>query len=454
MVAAAFADTEGQDRVALGRLVAPPTIDGVLSPGEWEGAGRVELRYQVQPGDNAAPSERTEVFLAADAERLFLAFRAFDSDPAAVRARVGRRDDVFQDDYVSVYLDTFDDRRRAYVFHFNPLGIQADGLYNEGTAVGRNWAENVDASWDGVLVSKGALDSEGYVVEAAVPFATLRYQAGPGRAFGLHLARWISRKAESVYWRPISRDVSSLLVQMGQLTELDAIGRRRTLDLIPEVVGSVAEEGQPGGGEAKETDGEPGLTATWTVTPNLQPRGHGQPRLLADRGRRAPDRREPALPPLLSREAPLLPRGRPVLPLPGRAHVREHPADRRSGLGGEAGGKTGRNSLGVLASSDRAPGERAGTEANAVFGIARYQRDLFRNSTLGCVRHGAPLRRLFERGPRHRRPAPLPGAASSASSSRAPGPRKGRRGRGQARRPTCGTSGRDATFVSSSTTSG
>jgi hypothetical protein len=38
--------------------------------------------------------------------------------------------------FVVFYLDTFDDRRRAYVFWFNPLGIQADGLYTEGTVVG------------------------------------------------------------------------------------------------------------------------------------------------------------------------------------------------------------------------------------------------------------------------------------------------------------------------------
>jgi hypothetical protein len=51
-------------------------------------------------------------------------------------------------------------------------------------------------------------------------------------------------------------------------------------------------------------------------------------------------------------------------------------------------GKTGRNSVGLLASSDRAPGQQAaagspGFGTNALFAIARYQRDLFRNSTWG-----------------------------------------------------------------------
>jgi hypothetical protein len=372
----------------LGRLAAPPSVDGVIAPGEWEGAGRVDLRYQVQPGDNAPPSERTEVLLAADATHLFVAFQAFDSEPASVRARVSRRDDVFQDDYVTVHLDTFDDRRRAYVFHFNPVGIQSDGIYNEGRAVGRDWAANVDASWDGVLVSKGVVNGEGYVVEAAIPFATLRYQAGPGRAFGLHLSRWISRKAEIVHWRPISRDASSLLVQMGRLTGLEGIGRGRTLDLIPEAVGSVTDTQQPGGAEDRDADGEPGLTATWALTPNMTLAGAANPdfsQIEADVPQIDVNQRFPLFYP---EKRPFFLEGDQYFRSPGALTFVNTRQIVDPDWGVKLAGKTGRQSVGLLAASDKAPGERpvGGTLApgeNALFGIARYQRDLFRNSTWG-----------------------------------------------------------------------
>ncbi len=394
LAASAGAETPGAQGTAadgvvtLGRLAAPPSIDGVIGPTEWDGAGRTELRYQVQPGDNAAPSERTEVRLAADGERLYLAFLAFDSEPGSVRARVSRRDDVFQDDYVTVHLDTFDDRRRAYVFHFNPVGIQSDGLYSEGTAVGRDWASNIDASWDGVLVSKGAVNGEGYVVEAAIPFATLRYQAGPGRAFGLHLSRWISRKAESVHWRPISRDASSLLVQMGRLTGVDGIGRRRTLDLIPEAVGSVTDEWRPNGTEARNRDGEPGLTATWALTPNMTLSGAANPdfsQIEADVPQIDVNQRFPLFYP---EKRPFFLEGDQYFRSPGALTFVNTRQIVDPDWGVKLAGKTGRQSLGLLASSDRAPGERAapGTAApgeDAFFGVARYQQDLFRNSTWG-----------------------------------------------------------------------
>jgi hypothetical protein len=88
--------------------------------------------------------------VAYDAQQLYVAVEAFDSEPAGIRGRLTRRDDLAADDYVRIYLDTYDDRRRAYVFSFDPLGIQADGLYSEGTAVGRDWERNIDRSWDGV----------------------------------------------------------------------------------------------------------------------------------------------------------------------------------------------------------------------------------------------------------------------------------------------------------------
>jgi hypothetical protein len=161
--------------------IAAPVIDGVLGDAEWRGALVLSLDHQTEPGDNTAPSERTQVWLGYDGSHLYVAVRAWDSDPAAIRGRVARRDNISRDDRVTLHLDTFNDRRRAYVFAFNPLGIQADGLYTEGTTIGRNWEGNVDLTWDGVLASQGRIVEDGWTVEAAIPFRTLRYAAGADR---------------------------------------------------------------------------------------------------------------------------------------------------------------------------------------------------------------------------------------------------------------------------------
>jgi hypothetical protein len=87
------------------KAATPIKIDGVMSEGEWPTVARIELNYQVQPGDNTSPSERTEIYFAYTREHLYIAFRAFDSNPSAIRARVGRREDIFNDDYVTLYLN-------------------------------------------------------------------------------------------------------------------------------------------------------------------------------------------------------------------------------------------------------------------------------------------------------------------------------------------------------------
>lgn len=98
------------------KAAAVPKIDGVMTEGEWDGAAKCELKHQFQPQQLSAATEKTEVFLMFDKETLYVAFHAFDSNPAAVRAPVSKRDNIGQDDFVSLWLDTFDDRRALTPF--------------------------------------------------------------------------------------------------------------------------------------------------------------------------------------------------------------------------------------------------------------------------------------------------------------------------------------------------
>src|SRR5688572_6236725 len=152
------------------RFERAPVIDGRIDDEAWAGAARIETFHQVQPGDNLAPSQPTTVLIGYDRRALYLAFHAADTS-GHVRATLARRDAIADDDIVGVYLDTFRDRRRAYYIFFNPYGIQADGIYTEGKP-------DPDLTVDLVIDSKGTIDADGngYTVEAAIPFASLRYE--------------------------------------------------------------------------------------------------------------------------------------------------------------------------------------------------------------------------------------------------------------------------------------
>ena len=371
-----------------------PVLDGILAPGEWDGAAGFELGYQIDPGDNSPPSERTEVFVMRTSEFLYVAFHAHDRDPAAVRARVARRDDLFEYDYVGLYLDTYNDRQRAYALFFNPLGVQADGIYSE-TAAGlasRRYEDSVDLSWDGIFDSQGSVVEDGYVVEAAIPFKTLRFASGEGQVWGLHVQRWIGRRAERDAWTPVRRDVSGLLVQMGSLRGLEDLFTGPTLDLIPTVTLSRS-------GERLEADGlhymnrlDAGLTANWALAPHLVLSAAVNPdfsQVESDVPQIVVNQRFPLFYPekrpffLEGAEVflPAQPSGAAIVMVDTRTIV-----DPDGGL--KLSGKLGRVALGLLAASDAAPGLRVARDDpayghNAQFTIARLRCDVGEGSAVG-----------------------------------------------------------------------
>src|SRR5262245_20215373 len=211
------------------RFEHPPVIDGHIDDPVWAGAARLDGFRQVQPGDNTEPSQHTDVLIGYDRRALYLAFRADDTS-GKVRATISPRDAISDDDVVGVYLDTFHDRRRAYYIFFNPYGIQADGIFTEGSAA-------PDLTVDLVIDSKGIVDDHGFTVEAAIPFASLRYEKAPAQVWGLHVQRFIRRdRNEQISWMPLSRSRSSLLDQAGQLGEFADVGDGHALEIIPTAV--------------------------------------------------------------------------------------------------------------------------------------------------------------------------------------------------------------------------
>ncbi|MFZ0062435.1 MAG: DUF5916 domain-containing protein [Pyrinomonadaceae bacterium] len=267
---------EKANPVTVPKFEKPPTVDGVLNDPVWQGAAVLKDFYQIDPGDNTAPSKPTEVLIGYDSRFLYIAFRAFD-EPDKIRSTVAKRDNIFQDDYVGFYLDTFNDKRRAFEIFFNPLGIQGDGLLTEG--------RGEDFSIDLLLESKGTINQEGYVVEIAIPFKSLRYEAGKGKLWGAHFFRRIQRfNRELDSWMPFSRSIDGNMNQAGHLGGLEGISVERTIELIPSL--TLSQDGRfvrtygvfPGTPAALTDPGrivnqpiafDPGLTAKFIPSPAM-----------------------------------------------------------------------------------------------------------------------------------------------------------------------------------------
>ena len=186
-------------QVNIRRVSSPPPLEEFLqmkpSP-SWEGKlAKVDRFIQRTPSDGEPVTQRTEAYLGYDDKNLYAIFICFDSEPQKVRARLSRREDVFDDDTVELMLDTFHDHRRAYAFFSNALAVQADALWTEG----QDW----DFSFDTVFNTEAKLTPEGFVVRIAIPFRSLRFASNDPQTWGILLDRDIRRNNEELILAPV-----------------------------------------------------------------------------------------------------------------------------------------------------------------------------------------------------------------------------------------------------------
>jgi len=264
----------GRPTIRPTRIDVRPDIDGRLDDAVWRDAATITRFVQQQPLDGAPATEQTEVYLAYDSQRLYLGFRVHYTDPTILRANRADRDQVFFDDLVTVYLDTFLDQQRAYVFGVNAYGVQDDGIVNAAFA-SQGGIPFPDRSWDALFDTSARIVDDGYTAEMAIPFKSLRYPQRDGdevHRWGLQIVREIQGKdRENDVWAPMSRDEQSFLAQMGVLDGMTGLSTSRNLEILPTFTaikfGSLPEDSAAFVDQA--TDAAAGVNLKYGITSNL-----------------------------------------------------------------------------------------------------------------------------------------------------------------------------------------
>jgi hypothetical protein len=215
-----------QDRsVTIPRVSTPPTLEQFLNGTPREAEATITDFVQREPGDGVPASQKTAAHLSYDAENFYIVFVCEDREPEKIRAWLTRREQIFSNEVVGLVLDTFNDKRRAYVFLVNPFGIQIDGITTEG--------QGDDYSFDTLWKSEGRLTPNGFVVWIAIPFKSLRFAKTPVQTWGIALGRIIPRSGETSFWPYITRRVSYFGAQLATMTGIRDISPGRNIQLIP-----------------------------------------------------------------------------------------------------------------------------------------------------------------------------------------------------------------------------
>ena len=257
---------------------APVKLDGVLDDAVWQAARLAGDFRQREPAEGEPATERTEFRIAYDAEALYVAVMAYDSEPDKVVARILQRDKLMAlnffggglafggDDGVAILLDPFADRRNGVVFATNPNGAQFEAtLANEGSEV------NID--WRGVWEVASSRTREGWSAEFAIPWRTLRYpDAAEGQTWGLNVFRIIRRKNEETLWRSWRREGEGFhrVSRAGQLAGLTDLPRQGlNLETKPFVLTGSDEELDDAGILERNGRYEAGLDLKTELRPGL-----------------------------------------------------------------------------------------------------------------------------------------------------------------------------------------
>ena len=260
-VAAPMRSPDGRLQVMAAEAPKPPRIDGALDDELWQRAEPVGGFVQSEPQDGQPATEQTEVQLGYDGGNLYIAAYLRDSEPDGLVVNDIRKDFKSGDqDSFEVVIDTFADRRNGFIFMTNPDGARSDQqMTNEG--------REVNASWDAVWLVKARRVQDGWTVEMAIPFKSLRFVRGQPAAWGVNFSRRIRRKNEVDFWSPVPRAYNLSRVSLaGNLVGLPDLEPGRNLRLKPY---ALAEATRARGGASFDRDPGFGLDAKYGVTPAL-----------------------------------------------------------------------------------------------------------------------------------------------------------------------------------------
>jgi Domain of unknown function (DUF5916) len=384
--------------VAIPRIDTAPTIEdfSTMQPDAQVADHMVKVTGFIarEPSDGAEPTQNTDVYLAYDDRNLYAVFVCWDKEPDKIRARMTRREDIFSDDSAEIMIDTFNDARRGYAFAANPLGIQWDALWTEGSINNGLPADfsGFDSTFDTVWNSEGRLTGQGYILLMAIPFKSLRFPSDDKQEWRIILNRSIPRTNENLFWPRITNRISGRFNQAATATGID-MPHPRNIQLIP--YGLLRgfrdiDQRDPANPffQNRTLQPEAGLDAKFilhnsfvldaTVNPDFSQIESDQPQITVNQ------RFEVFFP----EKRPFFIENSNYFTTPiNLVFTRriEHPE-----VGLRLTGKSGPWTVGLLASDDRAPGEalpptdpHAGDRAT--FTIARVSRDIFNQSTVGAI---------------------------------------------------------------------
>lgn len=254
-------EPEFNPKLSISKIVESITIDGKLDDQAWGNAVKAANFVERFPGDLEKPEVETEVSITYDNDKLYISFNCYD-DPNSIRATMCQRDQFNADDAVAVMIDTYGDASWAYEFYVNPYGVQKDQLWS---AVGGE-----DTGFDLVWESAAQVTPQGYQVEIAIPFSSLRFPGKDVQSWKMDFWRIRPRESYTQYsWAAYDRSDQCWVCQWGTVDGISDVTPGKGLELLPAFLSSQSSrQNEFGELENDNPDGEMVLNGKYAISSN------------------------------------------------------------------------------------------------------------------------------------------------------------------------------------------
>ncbi|NCD69412.1 DUF5916 domain-containing protein [Mucilaginibacter agri] len=204
-------------KLAAIKTTVAPKIDGSLDDDVWKNVPIATDFVELNPtsGRHEKPEERTEIKIIYDNEAIYVGARMYETSADKVARELTTRDNIANDDFLGIVLDTYLDRINGSGFYVTAAGVQFDAKYsNQG---------NEDPNWNSVWISKVKVDNQGWTAEFKIPYSALRFANKEVQTWGLNFVRKRNFEQKQLFWNEIDPKKNGFINQEGELTGIEKV---------------------------------------------------------------------------------------------------------------------------------------------------------------------------------------------------------------------------------------
>lgn len=226
---------ESQQRIQVKHISETIVIDGQLNENEWSLVASGSDFWQFFPTDSALSVNHTEFKLLYDDHYLYIGIRAEVKSENYVVTSLRRDFGGASNDNVTLMFDTFNDGTTAFLFGMTPYGVQREVFVSGGGA-------DFNTTWDQKWQLESHMESDHYILEAAIPFASLKYKEG-STSWRMKCYRWDMQTNEQSTWvRVPQNQLLSSLAFMGEMVFEKPLGKSHTPVAIIPYINALADK--------------------------------------------------------------------------------------------------------------------------------------------------------------------------------------------------------------------